>query len=261
MIQQISTTAINPTFNFETVKPKPSTQTQKRISRLITLFVEPKAKYLDVYVDEAGDLGFSERATKFFVVAFLACDTSINTRTEMKRALKRLHERRKYPYSNDELKFSKMNGYCREYVLKKVAQSGSHLGVVVVQKDRVAKKLREDLTVLYNWLVVHNIMSALHPLLETTQKMNVFFDKSLSKKRIASFNEYVKEKTSYLSYAKGSNLPYDCVAAYHVDSRVEPCLQAVDAIAGAYFQLYEHQNAAYVAIIKDKISSFTYLWK
>ena len=212
-------------------------------------------------MDESGDLGFSGNATKFFVVAFLACDNSNSIKIEMKRALKRLHERKRYHYSNDELKFSRMNDYCRKYVLKRIALCGSQMGVVIVQKDRVLPKLREDLIVLYNWLVVHNIMSALHPLLATTQKMNVIFDKSLSTKRITSFNEYIREKTSYLSYTRGTNLPYDCITAHHFDSKLEPCLQAVDAIAGAYFQLYEHQDDRYTSIIEDKISSFTYLWR
>jgi hypothetical protein len=45
----------------------------------------------------------------------------------------------------------------------------------------------------------------------------------------------------------------------NVDSQDEPCLQAVDAIAGAYFQSYERNNSYYMDIVKDKISNFM-LW-
>lgn len=160
----------------------------------------------------------------------------------------------------DELKFTKMNDFCGKYVLTEIAKSDIQIGVVVVQKDRVVKRLQDDVKALYNWLVVHHIMLALIPLLETTQNMNISFDRSLPKNRIESFNTYLKEKASYLFYTRGTEL--DCrISAFHANSKSKPCLQAVDSIAGAYFQLYERQNLDYVDIVKDKISSFTYLWK
>jgi hypothetical protein len=47
----------------------------------------------------------------------------------------------------------------------------------------------------------------------------------------------------------------------HVASEREPILQAADAVAGAYFQKYEHQNDEYVRIIEEKVGSFKYLWR
>jgi hypothetical protein len=213
-----------------------------------------------VFVDESGDLGFSPNATDFFIVAFIICDSPFPVQIKMKRTLKRLHQRGKYPHPMDELKFTKMNDYCRKKVLKEIAKSDIQIGVVVVQKDRVIKRLRDDVKALYNWLVVHHIMLALIPLLETTQKMNISFDRSLPKNRIDSFNTYLNDKASYLFYTRGIEL--DCrISAFHVNSKCKPCLQAVDSVAGAYFHLYERQNPEYVDIIKDKISSFIYCWK
>lgn len=216
---------------------------------------------MDVYVDESGDLGFSKDSTKFFIVGYIACDNSFAIKTQMKRALKRLHERKRYSFAHNELKFSRMDDYCRRYVLEKIAGLNSRMGIVVVEKKHVLPKLRTDLTVLYNWIVVHNIMSALLPLIEAGQKMRVVFDKSLSKKRIESFNYYISEKTSYLFYEKGGKLPANSLSSHHIDSELEPCLQAVDAVAGAYFHMYEQMDGVYVDIIKDRISSFTYLWR
>jgi len=216
---------------------------------------------LDVYVDESGDLGFSRKSTAFFVVAYITCDPSISIRIEMKRVLKRLHDKGKYHRAHDELKFSRMNDYCRKYVLERIAQSDSSVGVVILEKRCVHEKLRSDLTVLYNYVVVHNLVSALLPFLEIKPHMQIVFDKSLSKKRIESFNHYIKEKASYLFFEKGNKFPYDCILANHVDSKTEPCLQASDSVAGAYFQMCEHNDSSYVDIIKNKISSFRYLWR
>lgn len=216
---------------------------------------------MDVFVDESGDLGFSKCSTKFFVVAYIACDNASRVRIDMNRALRRLHEKRQYSFAHRELKFSRMNDYCRKYVLEKIVSSNPRIGVVIVEKRYIKPKLRTDLTVLYNWTVVHNLMSALLPLIEAGQKLQIIFDKSLPKTRIESFNHYVKEKASYLFFEKGGKLPKDCISAYHVDSDREPCLQATDAVAGAYFQLYEKQNTVYVDIVKDEISSYNYLWR
>lgn len=213
-----------------------------------------------MYVDESGDLGFSEKATKFFIIAYLACDSSITIRTEMKRVLKRLHEKKAYHSKQDELKFCKMDDYCRKIVLERIVQSNANIGVIVVEKRYVKSDLREKLPVLYNWLMVHNIISALIPNLELGQQIRITFDKSLSKTRILDFNHYVKEKASYLSYIRGNSLSPDIIISDHIDSKLEPCLQAVDSVAGAYFQKYEHSDDTYADIIKN-VTSFTYLWR
>ncbi|MGA2522918.1 MAG: DUF3800 domain-containing protein [Candidatus Bathyarchaeia archaeon] len=215
---------------------------------------------MDVYVDESGDLGFSEKSTKFFVVAYLVCNSSVGVRTEMKRILKRLHEKGFYHCRQNELKFCKMDDNCRKIVLHKIAKFDVSLGAIVVEKRHVKLDLREKLPVLYNYLVVHHIISALVPSLEAGQRIHITFDKSLPKARVTDFNHYVEEKASYLFYEKGNSLPNNCLYSDHADSKYEPCLQAADSVAGAYFHKYEDLDASYVEIIKD-VTSFMYLWR
>jgi len=73
----------------------------------------------------------------------------------------------------------------------------------------VRDDLKKNLPVLYNFLVVHNIVSAVLPILEEGQKIHITFDKSLPRSRITEFNHYVEEKASYLSFERGNNLPVD----------------------------------------------------
>lgn len=215
---------------------------------------------MDVYVDESGDLGFSEKSTKFFVVAYMVCDPSIKVRTEMKRLLRRFHEKGIYHPNQSELKFCKMNNYCRKTVLEKLVKSDASFGTIVVEKRHVKENLRTNPPMLYNWLVVHHIVLALVPNLEAGQKIHLTFDKSLPKFRIVEFNRYVKEKASYLFFERGNHLPENCLEANHASSEREPCLQAVDAVAGAYFHKWEKGNSSYANIVGD-VTSSVYLWR
>ena len=211
-------------------------------------------------MDESGDLGFSDNSTKFFVVAYVVSNSTSVLKKIMKRLLKKFHNRKKYHYSRNELKFSRMNVECRKEVLKSVYECAIDLGVVVVEKSKVKGSLRNDLTILYNWLLVHHIMSALVPRLNNGEKIRIVFDKSLPKKRILSFNEYLQNKVSYLSYTEGYEVALNQINSYHANSEFEPCLQAADAIAGAYFQRYENSDEQYVNIVENKVRSFRYLW-
>jgi hypothetical protein len=154
-----------------------------------------------------------------------------------------------------------MSDNCRKTVLQKIAAFNAYKGVIVVEKSLVSSRLRGDPIILYNYLVVHHVMSALFPLLVINRKMHLVMDKSMPKNRIEAFNEYVKNKTSFISYTNGASLPLDCVVADHYDSKKEPCLQAVDSICGAYFQSYENGNPNYENIIKDNMNYVHKLWR
>lgn len=153
-----------------------------------------------------------------------------------------------------------MNSECRKTVLNSICRCDLDIGVVVVEKSKVNTELRKDLTILYNWLLVHHVMSALVPRLSNGEKIRIVFDKSLPRRRIFSFDEYLKNKVSYLSYTEGYQINLNHIKSEHANSELEPCLQAADAIAGAYFQKYENGDAQYVDIFKDKVRSFRYLW-
>jgi hypothetical protein len=216
---------------------------------------------LHVFVDESGDLGFKEKATKFFVVAYLECDSSQRIRIEMRRVLKHLHQKGQYSLARNELKFARMDAYCRKYVLDKIVLCDVSLGVVILEKARVSLKLRQDPRVLFNWCVVHNIMLSLLPNIVAGSKVNMVFDRSLPSWRINEFNAYVENKASYLLSERKTKFSKEGLSSEHVSSELEPCLQAADAVAGAYFQKYEHQNDEYVKIIENKVGGFKYLWR
>jgi len=109
--------------------------------------------------------------------------------------------------------------------------------------------------------VVHNIMLSLLPQIVAGNKIQITFDKSLPMWRINEFNSYVANKASYLLYEARNSLPSNCISLNHIASEKEFCLQAADAVAGAYFQKYEKQNGSYVNTIEHKVGLFKYLWR
>ena len=60
-----------------------------------------------MFVDESGDLGFTKKSTKFFVVAYVECASPQSVRIGINRTLKHLHQRKKYSLARNELKFSR----------------------------------------------------------------------------------------------------------------------------------------------------------
>lgn len=74
------------------------------------------------FVDESGDLGFSEAAAKYFAVAYIEREAPVRLRTELRRLLKGLHQEKKYSMSRNELKFSRMDDYCRKNTLAKIGE-------------------------------------------------------------------------------------------------------------------------------------------
>lgn len=103
-----------------------------------------------MFVDESGDLGFTKKSTKFFVVAYVECASPQSVRIGINRTLKHLHQRKKYSLARNELKFSRMDDYCRRFVLRKIAGFEASLGVVVLEKALVNSNLRKEPPVLYN---------------------------------------------------------------------------------------------------------------
>ena len=78
-------------------------------------------EHIAVYADESGDLGFSEKASKVFIIAYVIPYQEWALRTALRRLLKRLRGRRKF--SGKELKFSRDSDKIRQAVFKKIITS------------------------------------------------------------------------------------------------------------------------------------------
>ena len=215
-----------------------------------------------VYIDESGNLGFSLKSTQFFVVAYLTLEHPFEMGKAMKRQLKRLHKRRKYARGYNELKYSKSRDAVKQKVLRKICQCDVKIGFVVLEKAKVVPQLKENPTILYNYLIVDKVMRAVLPSVDSNDKLNIIVDKSLPRSSREAFNIYARNKASWLLTIWDKEYPIEmsAIEVRHENSQKEPCLQAADFLAGACFCKYERNNDCYYQLFENKVEYFKYLW-
>lgn len=218
---------------------------------------------MKVYIDECGDLGFSSEATKYFVVAFFMTHIEWEPVVRIRRLLKRLRQRRKYRH--DELKFSKASHEVRLVILEKIIELECDFGFVVLNKSKVHSHLRENLNLLYRYVVIDPVMEMVLPYVEEGERLQVTVDRSFPQGRLRyEFDSYVELKGFYYSRASARQVPLyrHMIETRHVDSQREPCLQIADCLAGAEFQRFERRVYDYHNVIETSIKSelYRFLW-
>ena len=218
---------------------------------------------MKLYIDECGDLGFSKKSTNFFVISFLKTYNDWEHKIKIKRLLKRLRQRKKYKH--DELKFTKANDKVRKTILGEICTYDCDFGFVILNKVKVHEHLKEDLNLLYRYVVIDPIMDMIIPYLGGGEKLEVTVDRSFPEGKLQhEFNDYTKLKGYYYSQTSGRQVPLyrDQIQTKHVDSHREPCLQIADCLAGAEFHRFERKIYDYHNIINPKIKSefWRFLW-
>jgi len=218
---------------------------------------------MNVFIDECGDLGFSEKATRYFVVGFLMLDNEWRISVDLQRLLRKLREKGKYKH--DELKFSKASDGVRKEILEVLCSHDMDFGFVILRKSKVHEHLRDDLNLLYRYVVIDPIMEMVLPFLGEGERLRVVVDRSIPQRKLQyEFNSYVELKGYYYSRKAERQLPLyrNMIATEHVDSQSQPCLQAVDCLAGAEFQRFEKRNYDYHNIIDPRLKGelYRFLW-
>jgi len=218
---------------------------------------------MKLFIDECGDLGFSSKATRFFVIAFLMTYNEWESNIKIGRLLKRLRQRKKYKH--DELKFSKASHEVRIIILEKICELECDFGFVILNKPKVHSHLREDLNLLYRYVVIDPVMEMILSYLGEREKIVITVDRSLPEGKLRhEFNSYVELKGFYFSKVSDRQVPLyrHQIETRHVDSQREPCLQISDCLAGAEYQRFERKIYDYHNVIAPEIKSdlFRFLW-
>ena len=97
-----------------------------------------------IFVDEAGDLGLSTKSKRYFVLGFVYCKDPSILRKKLRRYLKKLHLRDRYPSHLSELKFSLpysdliQQGYTVDDLDKKYSK---HMPMIRYQSLELIQKL------------------------------------------------------------------------------------------------------------------------
>lgn len=213
---------------------------------------------VNVFIDETGDLGFTPTSTKSFVLSYVIIidNTPDFIRNKVRRLLKNINTKKRKNGKASEFKFSNDDHDTRIRFLKKIMSFDINLGTIVIMKDSVKENLKEDPTVLYNFLAVDYVIKPivckyLKPW-TTYNDINYTIDRSLSEKAIIHFDRYCEEKISFVK--KDREFKGDIIVKIrHMDSRNDVCLQIADYISGSIFAKAERLDNRYYNVIKDKI--------
>lgn len=202
---------------------------------------------MHIYLDESGDLGFSSKASKYFVIAALLTKDSLRTEKCITKVRK---ERLPTKYKKiPELKYHNSDNIVRRRILQCIAKNDVEIAYVVLRKRQVFENLRNKPNILYNFLcgsLIGNIFRKYH----INSRVDVIVDRSLTNINREAFDEYVSYR-ALMSKTEIFNL--DLLEINHVDSTQNKCIQAVDFVVGAIARNYERDDPIFYKIIDDRV--------
>jgi len=196
-----------------------------------------------IFLDESGELGFKDKSSKFFVISLLSCDEE--EIYALRRIIKKVREKiikkkiKKYP----EIKGNNSSDKIRKEVLERFMKTNSEIFVIILDKSKVYEYLKEKKHKLYNYLsnLIINECS-----LENSS-ICLIVDKSKSNRSLREdFDNYIRKNLNEKNQLCALSIK-------HENSQNESCLQVLDFISWAIFRNYEHKDASFMNIIKDKI--------
>lgn len=197
--------------------------------------------HLYIVLDEAGDLGFSEGSSQYFVMGaiLLKADDVKKARRIPKKSRGKLGKKKK---DIPELKASKSDNKIRKFILDELFKCpSSHIAAVYVNKRNTydyIKTNRSQKANHYNYiarvLIVDSLKRYLSRIGHTPDKaltVEVYLDHyHTTKFRKRNLEEYIQKMIT-------GEIPYGInVKVHQEDSRAEPLIQVADFVVNAFFR-------------------------
>ena len=202
-----------------------------------------------IYIDESGDLGFSDKGSRYFVITCVKINDD-RTNVLFKRIPKEVREKSltKKTKKLSELKFSNSSPLIRERFLTRAAKLDIEIYSLIINKEHTQQKLKDNLPVLYSYL----IKVLLEKVISLNNKVSICLDRSMSSNQRDNFENYINTEF-YFRFQKVPEL--DIV---HENSNCNEALQVIDFICGAFGYKYNTAQLKgdfeyYTSIIKDRI--------
>ncbi|MFH0815425.1 MAG: DUF3800 domain-containing protein [Methanobacteriota archaeon] len=207
----------------------------------------PPAKTLYVFVDESGDLGFSERSTRHFVMCAVATENPIR----LSRIVKKVRSKNLGTGLRDlpELKFHQSRESTRKCLLDLLASEDVNIWYVSLDKRSMIGAPPERQNEMYNYLAGFIVERMIK---QRSRRIVLCLDRCMSKANRTRFDARVSKKKESVSESLGK-LP-TTLSIDHVASESVPGVQVADFVAGAIYAKYEHGDSRYYDIIESKIS-------
>lgn len=212
--------------------------------------------HVSVYVDESGDMGFTDNASEFFTIgyAFTVDRFPEKENKTIKRVLKNINTVQKKNII--EFKFSSNTDKVRKKFLKTIKKLDVELGVICISKDSVTSDLKKDPCRFYRYTVVDTIITHLvEDYFESYDHYNSIrftIDRSLTKNAIDAFNQYCEDKIYYRTKEKSWKIDFTS-NIHHEDSKNVPMLQVADYIASATQRYVVHGDPTFYEMYSNNL--------
>lgn len=197
-----------------------------------------------LYLDESGDLGFSEGSSSHFVIGFLATDSEV----DLKRRVKRIKQRFGLP-RHVEAKAADSDADFRRAMLQAVRASAVEIHVITVYKGQVHKRLRENTNILYNYAAGLLLLPFLKA--QALDAVTLVVDQRII--RVPGgrlpFDDYIKTELW------GTHGTFTDLRIHPMDSRESYGLQAADFVTNALFRARERGDWSLWNIIREKVAT------
>ena len=194
---------------------------------------------LHIYLDESGDLGWSEGSSQYLVIATV-CTRDRRLLRKLVRGVKRRH---RIPL-DVELKGFESSSEVRADLLQAIAQRGAcYCRAIVVYKPRVVARLQAT-NLLYNYAA--GILLADH--IKGLDRVRLVADpREVKVNAPYTFDEYLRIKL-YGDLGSQVDLQIE-----QPDSRMSPGIQAADVLANAVFRHFERGETACFGCIRGRL--------
>ena len=198
-----------------------------------------------VFLDESGDLGFSNKSSRWFILTMVF--TSNHRKIE--KCIKKVHHNLKKKYK----RVAELHAYHSDAITKKrILQLLSvtedlKILCIVLNKKKVYVDLQNQKTLLYNY-TANILLDRLSnkKVYNTEDKIQICIDQRETNKFLKeNFKDYLNN-----NLAKRGNNNFEIKIR---PSQTEKCLQAVDFISWAIFRKYERNDYEYYELIKNKV--------
>lgn len=202
-----------------------------------------------IFLDESGDLGFSDKSSKYLIITLLI--SGIKEEPEIKRIIKKIRQKilKKTLKKSSEIKWNNSNKIIKNNVLSKISEINLEIFTIILDKTKIFPYLKEKKHKLYNYLC-RLILSECSL---NDQVIELIVDRSKGKRALRDdFDDYIRKQI----------ISSDCkLKIKHEDSKNNGGLQSLDFISGAIFNKYEYNNPKFYNIIKNKIVTERELFK
>lgn len=196
-----------------------------------------------IFLDESGELGFSKKSSRYFIITLLVCD--FKEEQKIRRIPKKVRRKvlNKKLKKSSELKGSNSSDRVRKEFLTRVAKTNSEIFAIVLDKHKVYDYLKSEKHKLYNYIC--NII--LNECSLDSKKVDLIVDRSKSKRALRDdFDNYIRFKLK-------SKINECKINILHESSRNDEGLQVVDFISWALFRKYEFRENYFYNLIKENI--------